>query len=231
MAVAFDAVSAATQGTGNLSWTHTPVGTPKGAKVYIRHLGVGVDEVTGVTYGGVAMTEVTGSPIIKVSGEYSNVYAYFLGAGLPAGAQTVVVSVDATATLKDAMAITVTAGGDTELQDVDATINIDEVTNPSVTLSLGGKTCFASIGFVSGQGTVGGITPFTNWTSRSEVDLGAQTSGVYTYDIIGTTDVTAGWTQTSDDAVAIAVAITESAAAAGPLPPLLPRIPNALIRF
>lgn len=208
MAVAFDAVSAATQGTGNLSWTHTPVGTPRGVKVHIRHDN-NVDEVSGVTYGGVAMTEVAGSPNILATSEQGVVYGYFLGAGLPTGPQTVVVTVTGS-TAKDAMAITVTAGGDTELQDVDATINSGSLENPSVTLSLGGKTCFCSIGFLSGIPDPANVTPFTNWTSRSEVDYGAFTSAVYTYDIIGTTDVTAGWTQVADDAVAIAMAIMET---------------------
>lgn len=37
-------------------WTHTPVGTPRGIIVQVVQ-NAGTDEVTGVTYGSVAMTE------------------------------------------------------------------------------------------------------------------------------------------------------------------------------
>ena len=207
MAVAFDAFSNGTAGTGDISWTHTPVGTPRGVIVMV--LGVsGTDGVSGVTYGGVAMTEVTGSPNLKTSLELAGVYVYFLGSSIPTGAQTVAMT-SANVHLKSISAITLTGAADTEVVDSDATINSDSVQDPSVTLSLGGRDCFCAIGGVSGQDAVTGITPLTDWTSRLEQDGGAVTVLHYTYNTIGTTDVTAGWTQTADDATAIAVAVSE----------------------
>lgn len=206
MAVAFDAVSNVAAGTGNLSWTHTPVGTPRGVKVDIVENG-GTNGVDSVTYGGVAMELVAANA--KTSGEAGTVITYFLGRNIPAGAQTVSVTVN-DAVSKRAVAITVTASSDTCWTSVDTSISSDSVTNPSTTLSLLGKTSFVSLALHSGQGTAGGITPATGWTSRLENDFGAQVCGWYTYNTIASSNVACGWTQTADDAVMVALAITEA---------------------
>lgn len=216
MAVAFDAFTASSNGTGDLSFTHTPVGTPRGVIVYIVQNADGSDSVTGVTYGGVAMSEMSGSPNLKSTGEPGGVHAFFLGSSIPTGAQTVAVSSSGTVT-KRGYAITLTAGADTELVDVDATINSDSTT-VSVTLNLGGRSCFCSLACFSGEGITGFITPPANWASRNEVDFGNQIGACYTYNIIGTSDVAAGHDAIADDAVMIATAVSEAAA---PPPPAL----------
>ncbi len=209
MAIAFDAVSSTVPGTGALSWLHTPIGTPKGVIVFVvQNVGT-ADEVTGVTYGGVTMTEVTGSPNLHTTGEPGGVHAFFLGSSIPTGDQTISVSVNGTGSSKAGIAISVTAAANTEINDVDATINSDAQADPSVTLQLNGISSFCCIGFHSGQNAPTAITPLTNWTTIAEVDFGSQTSGFYRYNTIGTADVTAGWTQTSEDAAAIAIAIDE----------------------
>ena len=211
MAVAFDAFTASTAGIGNLTITHSPVGTPRAAIVFVVQNANANDRVSGVTYGTDAMTEMTGSPLAKGTGQTSVIYGYFLGTSIPTGDQTVTVTVTAGAT-KQAGVITLTAGADTTIQDVDATITSDSLENPSVTLSAGGNTVFAAIGFHSGIPDPANITPLTNWTARLEEDFGSATGGWYTFDTIGASDVTAGWTQGADDAQMIAVAVTEVAA-------------------
>jgi hypothetical protein len=209
LTVAYDAFTASSTFTDDASFNHTPVGTPKAVIVWITQTSSGADRIAGVTYGGVAMTEVSGSPVLQTGGEFGAVYCYFLGSSIPTGTQSV--SIDTTTTTNNfkACCITLTASADTEIVDVDATINSTSLANPSVTLSLGGRTCFCAIGFYSGQNAVTGVTPLTSWTSREETDRGSQTTGCYTYDTIGTADVTAGWTQTADDAIAIAIAVSE----------------------
>lgn len=208
MAVAFDAVSNVAAGTGDLSWTHTPVGTPRGVRVDIVENG-GTNGVSSVTYGGVAMELVAVNA--KTSGEAGTVITYFLGKSLPTGAQTVSVTVG-DAVSKRAVAITVTAASDTCWTSVNTSISSDSATNPSATLNLLGKTSFVSLALHSGQGAAAGITPLTGWTSRLEHDFGAQMGGWYTYNTIASSDVSCGWTQTADDAVMIAAAITEAPA-------------------
>jgi hypothetical protein len=210
MPVAYDAFTASDEGTTNRSWSHVPVGVPKGIIVFVGQITGGTDEVTSVTYGGVSMSELAGSPINKATSEVLGIYAYFLGSGIPVGTQTVLVTVSGSSPkIAGAISVTASAGAATETIAIDATINSSSVSNPSVTLNLLSRTCFCCIGFGSGQNAPSGITPLTDWTDRLENDYGLQTGGIYTYNIIGSTNVTAGWTQGADDAVMIAVAISE----------------------
>ena len=208
MAIAYDAITSSGYGSSvdGASWTHTPTGTPKGVIVFVVNLG-STDFVTGVTYGGVAMSQVAGSPLAKATGETFIVYCFFLGAGITAGNQTVAVSWSGNQT-RECLCISLVAAGNTEVVDT-TTISSDSVIDPSATLSLGGFSCFCVEMFGSRQTGVEFITPFANWTARVEVDEGVKTHGCYTYDVIDTADVTMGWTQTADDAVCIGVAVKE----------------------
>lgn len=226
MAVAFDAFTAGPGATGaaNESYTHTPVGTPRA--IIVQVVGIsGSDIVTSVSYGGVAMVEVTGSPNVKGAAEVGDTYTYFLGSGIPTGAQTVLNVGTAT---RASSCISLTAADNTEVVDTDATINSNSLANPSATLALAGRTCFCAEVFFSGQGAVTGITPLTGWTGRREVDNGASTAGWYTYNTISTPNVTMGWTQLADDAVCIGVAVSEVQAGTG-WGPLLSTRRNRLI--
>ena len=218
MAIAFDASATASEvaddspASSPLEWTHTPVGTPRAVVVHLPCGGVNTNvAITSVTYGGGAMTQVSGSPVNKATGEPGSMSAWFLGTSIPTGAQTVSVAytVVAAGPTLVGTSITYTADDDCSIVDVDVTITSDSLENPSCTLSLGGATCACSMGFNSGQNATTGIAPLANWTSRSEDAANNKTHGVYTYDIIGSTDVTAGWTQTAEDALAIAIAIRE----------------------
>jgi hypothetical protein len=221
-AVAFDAISALEAvNSADTTFTHTPVGTPRAA-IVLCEKGDDVNFINGtVTYGGVNMTEVTGSPQTKATGDNMAVAIWFLGSSIPTGAQTVTVPTAGASPSIVCASITLTASADTEVVDSDGSINTDSLENPSVTLSLSGRTSFAAIVFGSGQADVTAITPFMNWTSRLENDAGVQVRGFYTYDTISTADVTAGWTQTAADAVMVAVAVSEVAASTKKCPGLL----------
>lgn len=130
MAVAFDAVSSSSVGTGGLSWTHTPTGDPAGILVLIASRST--DQVSGVTYGGVALREVYRSPTTRTfgSGVSGTAYAYFLGAGIPTGGQTVEVTVTGSAN-KCAVCYSVTADTHTDVTTVWATAgSVNGGTNP-----------------------------------------------------------------------------------------------------
>lgn len=207
MTVAFDAFTANANQTADHNFNHTPVGTPRAVIVWVVERAATADHIAGITYGGDAMTEVSGSPAIIASGETGVVYCYFLGTSIPTGVQSV--SVDTTATSNYiTYCVTLTAANDCTVQDSDGTIASVQA-NPSVTLSLSGKTSWAGLALHSGQQTVGGITPLTNWTSRSETDRGTDQAACYTYDTIASTDVSAGWTQTSEEALAVCIAVTD----------------------
>jgi hypothetical protein len=210
MTVAFDAYSnggAAT--TGNVSWTHTPVGTPRGVVVFVRH-SAGADSIGDVTYGGVTLTEMAGSPYTVSTGSEGDgllLSGYLLGASVPTSGQTVVVNDNGGALSKRAFCFTVTAAAN--IEEIDTTSGSGSGANPSGTLSLGARESFCAFYGVSGQNDVAGIAPLTNWTSREEFDVGSLTEMVYTYDIVGTSDVTVGWTQTAEEYGFFSAAIAE----------------------
>jgi hypothetical protein len=221
-APAYDTITAcASANTNPLVCTHTPVGTPRAILVYIIQSGDGVDQVGACTYGGTAMTEVTGSPVLKTTGEAAATYAYFLGASVATGAQDVSCSAT-TNDPKRMRIVSITGAADMEVVDSDsAAFNSDSATDPTATLSLSGRTSFASIGFFSGGDSTAAYTQFAGWTARDETDPGVSGLGVYTYDTVSTADVSAGVTQTTEDIVGIAVAVAETGAASKTCPGLL----------
>jgi hypothetical protein len=203
MAIAKDALS-----TSNLaSYTHTPVGTPRGVLVMIPNESA-TDQVTGVTYGGVAMTEITLSPLVATGAEGGVLHGFFLGSSVPTGAQTV----EATIVTGSPHIITqtVTAAADTEIVDT-GTIDLTAVTGAQTgTLSTGGRnTVVVEVGWCSGSAATA-TTQLTNWTGHNESDEGAEINFRYSYDIVGTADVTFGVTITgTEDIAVLAAAIGE----------------------
>lgn len=210
MAVAYDAVSVAPGGAA-VSWTHAPTGTPRGILVLCEDQG---QNITGCTYGGVAMTAVPGSPAGKATGEAMNVAAFFLGASIPTGAQTVAISGTLTEVFRG-VAISLTADDDTEIVDTDTSINSDSLASPRATLSLSGRTSFAAMVFASGVNSLTSAPILTGWSGLDGFDSGSQIAAAAKYDTIDSTDVTIGWDQVAEDAVAIGVAIAQVEAAGG----------------
>ena len=132
MAVAYDAVAIPSLAlyTATFSWTHTPVGTPKGVAVIVVQEG-STDQVSGVTYGGVALTRVRSD--VRTATEPGRVYIYFLGSGVPTGAQAVQVTLTGTADT-NAVSLTVTSAADSAV-DVSAGADAGIIANPSLSIS------------------------------------------------------------------------------------------------
>lgn len=206
MSIALDSFASSAAGTGNLTATSTPVGTIRGVLAFVVQTGAADDQISGVTAEGVAMTRVAFNP--KAAAEAGAVYCYFLGTGVNAATSALVVTVTGAAT-KVAHIVCLTANADCGVVDSDVTINSGSLANPSVTLSTGGLTCFAAIGGFSGFGNLSNITPTAGWTGQLEEDFGSDSGFVYAYDTVAAADVTAGWTQAADDAIAVAVAVAE----------------------
>lgn len=205
MPVAFDAYTVLSGSPGNMSALHTPVGVPRGILVSVLDLTAENPSITA-TYGGVTMRKVAGAPLIKTAAEAGAADWWFLGSGIPTGAQTVFVGVGGAGGTKGARCYSLTAETDLEIVDI-GIISSDSAANPGVTLALGGRTAWAAIAFLSGQDAVSGVAPVADWTADEEIDVGVMTAGWYHYDTVGSTDVVAEWTQTADDAIAIAVAV------------------------
>lgn len=224
MAVAHDATSVAVRGTGNLSWTHTPVGTPRGVCVLIVQDGpvtggAATDEVSGVTYGGVAMTRQKMQQITANATNISGtVYIYSLHTSIPTGAQTVAVTVTG-AQSKIAVAATQTASADTAADtSVSGNNGAATVTNPTLTLATTASTttvcyaaCHASIAAAS-------ITENSSTLGATLISETAGTGANDTANIFRGTSLGAGgnvlmgWTFNNDWWAGAAIAIKEASA-------------------
>jgi hypothetical protein len=116
MAVAYDAYSdtGATYiaNVSSFTWTHTPTGTPAGILLFCI-AGSSGDMFTSATYGGVSMSAVSGGTAVDAAAETAYTETYFLGSGIPSGAQDVVVQRENSSMGCHACAISVTAGGNT----------------------------------------------------------------------------------------------------------------------
>lgn len=209
MTIAFDALTGSAEGTGTPSATHTPAGTPRGVFVFIGQ-GTATDVVTGATYGGIALTRLTTAA--DTAGEACRSYAYFLGTGIPTGAQTFTCTVSGGLHNKRLVCVTVTAAYDTVPAGT-AQVVQEDAADPSMTISdlpLGfGSMAFAHL--MSGQDAVTSVTE--TGTVLEEYDFGVRTQ--YTQRSAVETDgsITLGWTATIDDVAALMVAIREVAPA------------------
>lgn len=195
MTIAFDAFSNGTNGsTGNISWTHTPTGTPKGVVVFVTQHHNASDQVISVTYGGYTMTRYDAKFQSGDGHGVGAIYAYFLGSSVPSGAQTVYVTVDGTGSKKCAGCYTLTSDNDTAIESEEY-INDPSAAAPSETIYLNSKTCAVVEGFICGQGSTGQFAPLSGWTQDLEYAVvGQEGSGIYEYNTIDSSDVTWGWT-------------------------------------
>ncbi len=243
MTVSYDAYSElATEercGDNTLSWTHTPSGTPGAVIVGVTISGTlavsGDNAITGVTYGGVAMTKA--SELHKGTGEFLSVWYFELLSGIPAGAQTVSISTNACPLPVSggypwffAHAVTLASGGGA-IQRLDLqTLSSDNTTTPSVAVNAGSTTGIAIAVLNTGLSPRSGLTPVAGCTTIGGYDFagGAISDAVARQSTPATGSFTVGWTQAGDDALLVAASYGEAAAGMPPGRP--PGAPQAIHR-
>jgi len=188
MAIAHDVLSenSATDNvsfTADASWSHAASGTAKGVVVVITQPLSSADEVSGVTYGGVALSRQKFQQ--RTVTEQMAVYIYFLGSGIPTGTQTVAVTLTTqTAAAKHGMAFTMTAaaGNNTAVDAVSGDGNLGIVANPSITVTHTGTLAgwAGYCGHTYGANSVVTTGLQTGETYRAGHDPGAAVAMVYT---------------------------------------------------
>jgi hypothetical protein len=211
--IVFDASSEGT-GTSTLSWTHTPVGTPRGVILFCVNTGSATDVFTGATYGGVSMTQLNSAS--DSLGEAGFTEGYFLGASIPTGAQTAACSVLSGIQAKWGVAFSVTADTNTQtagtiscIAESGAGAGIDD---PSCTVSTITGASWAAAALYSGQTaaastsagsgfTLSQANEFGSFSSASEYATAQKSSGDWT-----AVFTTAG----ADDVAMVAIAIEET---------------------
>src|SRR5512139_3771464 len=135
MAVAYDNTSSLVTGTGDRSQSHSGSISAAGALVLIVEE-TGTDEVVGVTYGGVAMGEVVGSPIHYTSPETGSIHGFFLN-DPPKGTQDWAVDVSVGSDQYIAACFTVTsATGYSKIEDTSTMPGAAAQTTVGATLTI-----------------------------------------------------------------------------------------------
>lgn len=189
--------------------SHVPVGTPRGILVVVVQRATLDDTITGITYGGTAMVEMTGSPYIGTNSEAAVIYAYFLGSSVPTGTQDAVLSYSAQRGRHIGI-FSLTGAADLEENAIEQLFDVESQDDPSATFAIDSVESFVMEAFMSGASAIGNVSPNTGWTAESEGDLGSLVSGIYSYDTIGTADVTVGYTSSfAENVHLVAVAISE----------------------
>jgi hypothetical protein len=210
----FDATSQATLGTGPLSWLHTPNGTATGIVVFVtQNSGVAAitDEVTGATYGGVAMTLIA-SIADDAFTESGITKAFFLGSGIPTGAQTVSVTQSAASNSKSGSANSLRGGNSTRIINSVTGKAATAVQQFAVLLNAGTNGAVvlgAAHDTVSAPAT--DLQPGQAFTQLLEDDFGAQSTNVVRRTLEGATGtIPVNWLHTgtaAEGAAAVAVAV------------------------
>lgn len=215
MAVAHSAASESHTGTTGstnqtaFSWTHTQTGTPQGVVVFVSTYASTADLISSVTYGGVALTRLTGGLAQDGAGESGRLDTFFLGSGLGAGNQTITVNRTNNATVMYAAAATVTAGADTAvpqstivLLEGDGTLAAQTVDDTSP-----GTASVRYAGCYSGLNTP--PTAGTGSTLLNSIDIGNYGSALVRETTAGQGARSIGFTGATDDRAAVHLAIRE----------------------
>ena len=217
MAVAFDAASESHTGTtdatsvGTFSWTHTPVGTPRGIVVFTINRNTSGDICTAVTYGGVAMTAVASGFAADTAGEVGACKAWFLGGSIPTGAQTVEVTRTNNANGTYGVAFSVTAAADTEIKGTPALLQGDAAIS-TLAVDSGADTAIRFIGAMLGGSNL--PTADAGSTIGPGIDFGSRVHASARENTPGSGSRSVGFaSQASDDVAAVAVAVGEGSAA------------------
>jgi len=207
MAVAHDASSesATFTTTTPATWTHTPTGTPAGVIVAISHAAVSTDLINGtVSYGGVAMERV--GTAADASGEPGRSYLYFLGAGIPTGAQTVSISHTGSSDVKWAACATVTASADTEAGP-GVWRNAND-TNPTAFVNKGVSGMAYGVAH-SGVDAIASLVPNAAMTHLQDNDFGTQVASFDRETSVSSTFMSFGYTASSDDSAICVINVIE----------------------
>lgn len=215
MAVAHSSASESHTGTTGsasqaaFSWTHTQTGTPQGVVVFVSTYASTTSLVTSVTYGGAALTRITGGVALDSAGELGRLDTFFLGSGLASGNQTITVNRTNNATVMYAAAATVTAGANTTIPEStivllqgDGTLAAQSVDDTSP-----GQNSVRYAGGYSGLNTP--PTAGTGSTLLNSIDIGNYGSALVQETTAGQGARSIGFTGASDDRAVVHLAIRE----------------------
>lgn len=215
MAVAMDAFAESHTGTtgstseASFTWTHTPTGTPRGVIVFV-FTNVPANDATSVTYGGVAVPAVSGAQAFDSAIESGCCTIYFLGQGVPTGAQSVVVNRTNNADVMYAISTTVTALGDTEVPLASIVLLQEDqaLAEQNVDDGSPGTNSVRFAGVNWGGNPIPGVG--ANSTTLISINFGTRTCRAVYETVAGQGSRPVGFSAASDDVAAVHFAVIES---------------------
>lgn len=222
MAVAHDTAtqSSTTFDNNSITFSHAGSASAKGFGLLVAQETGAADQMGAVTYGGVSVPRIRRE--VRSTAEAGQVYAYFLGSGVPTGTQTVSITTAPTTGADDfaAVAFTVTAATNTEVNAQAGTTSA-AAANPSLAIS---PTASAVIYYVIWTGLAAPVTTVeAGGTHMFGNDFGAD-SAMWSRKAVSAGATTMGYTAASDVFAHLALAIAEVAAAASSQ--RMPRVVN-----
>jgi hypothetical protein len=211
MAISHDAVTLGTAytTTGTQTTSHAANASAYSALVFVVQQSSVADQISGITYGGTAMTRLS----FETNGNESGaIYTYFLN-GISGGTQNVAMTTTGTAE-KQLMVATMlistspaavfyTVGSGTSTSSADPTWSITGLNTAD--------TYVAYEAIHSGLQTMT-TTPNASWTLIGSTDAGTQGRGFarLTSAVSGVSSITSGWLSgTADDFVGVSIALYE----------------------
>lgn len=213
MTVAHDTASESHTGTtgseseASFTWNHTPVGTPRGVLVFTLANTATQSNVSSVTYGGVNLPAVTGGYAVDTGGTTGFCRAWFVGESVPTGVQAVVVNRTSNANVIYAVAITVTADGDTEIVGTPVLLQ-ENGTLDEQAVDSGAVVAQRYAGLNSGLNDV--ASPGASSTALHSIDYSARTAAVVRETTAGSGSRSVGFTSAeSNDCAAVHLAVAE----------------------
>jgi hypothetical protein len=207
------------------NFTHTPVNTPRGVVVMctVYEYGASGRTVQAVSYGGVPLTRVSHAE--DVTTEFCMSEIWFLGSGVPTGAQTVTVTPGGAALGTTIVAVAATITATTNVEVVAQGVVQDNIADPSVALDSGSSLAIRYAVLTSGNRTatptvLTGMTAGPSGQFITNVDTTRYNTGYQTTASSGVFSI--GWIVSIDDVALAAVAIREIPTPPVPIPPPVP---------
>ena len=221
MAVAHDA-SAVSHVNGSsqsvASFTFSLAGAASGVKavlVFVHTVGASTAYASAVTYGGTALTAVTGGMAADTVDELASTQAWFLGASVPQGTNDVVVTRTNDGTRVAAMAATCAADTDCETFGVVLEQENQALTEQAVDDGSPGTNSLRYASTIFGSNAQAGLVVGASSTGLQVNDMGTMVVGMVRETTGGQGSRSLGWDTVSDDVAAVYFAVREIPAAGG----------------
>lgn len=212
MAIAHDYASESHTGTTgsqsetSFSWTHSGAASGVQGAVVFTFTNTSTIFVSGVTYGGLTLTEVTSATAVDSAGEPGVCRAWFVGSGIPQGNQSVVVSRTQNAQIIYATCATMTGSGITKVIGAPVLVKNDAAQSEQ-SIDTQGRYAIRYAGTTSGLATPPGAGASS--TSLHVIDYSSLGNTFVRETTPGTGNRAVGFTGASDDVAAVYIAITE----------------------